>query len=358
MDDIRKRELEERDWYTKRLEKKIKADWARQEAEAHARRAAWDAVIAACEGMDDTECWNKQQEHLARAERARKAWVRESNDAVKKEHGRVRDQETQAAAAALAQWEIRFTGRIVATPYYCGRKGWTVEWKPEGIKHGPFAADALYYASPAEAVEAATPVLQRRFPCATLIFRRPRRSSSIRSAFASAAGSRPKMARKYWEEETCWEPDKSTARATIEATIEVAIYSVAFIALYWIALRIEPRHPIFFDIRDVEAFSVAGIGLLAVAYIGAALRGDGGGEFRGFRSFVKALMVFWVFGIVLDNAHGFDATLMEFAFFTVVAGTIVLTALMYHLEWRKHRRASALRAAGNPYWQIWWQKIR
>jgi hypothetical protein len=166
------------------------------------------------------------------------------------------------------------------------------------------------------------------------------------------------MTRKYWEEETCWEPDKSTARATIEATIEVAIYSAAFIALNWIALSIEPRHPIFFDIRDVEAFSVAGIGLFAVAYVGAALRGNSGGEARGLRALVKALMVLFVFGIVLDDAHGFDATLMEVAFFTVLASTIVLTSLMYHLEWRKHRRASALRAAGNPHWQIWWQKIR
>ncbi len=138
-------------------------------------------MIAACEGMDDTECWNERQAHAARAERARKAWVRESNFAAKEEHGRICDEETQAAWAALAQWEVRFTGRIVATPHYCGRKGWEVDWKPEGVKHGPFMADALYYASPAEAVEAATPVLQHRFPSATLTFGRPRRFSSFRS---------------------------------------------------------------------------------------------------------------------------------------------------------------------------------
>ena len=97
--------------------------------------------------------------------------------------------------------------------------------------------------------------------------------------------------------------------------------------------------------------------MLAVAYVGAALRRDCGGEAPVFRAFFKAIMVLFVFGTVLD-AHGFDTTLMEVAFFTVLAGTIVFTSLMYHLEWRKHRRASALRAAGNPHWRIWWQKIR
>ena len=33
--------------------------------------------------MDDVEWWRKRQEHLARAERARKARVRESNFAAK-----------------------------------------------------------------------------------------------------------------------------------------------------------------------------------------------------------------------------------------------------------------------------------
>ncbi|MGD0187328.1 MAG: hypothetical protein ABSC25_19050 [Roseiarcus sp.] len=130
--------------------------------------------------MDDVEWWRKRQVHLARAKSARKAFARESNFAAREEYRRVCDEEEQAAWAAYFEWEIRFTGRIVATPCYCGREGWEVWWKPDGLKLGPFAAEARHYALSAEAVMAATPILQRRFPRATLAFGRPRRFSRIR----------------------------------------------------------------------------------------------------------------------------------------------------------------------------------
>jgi hypothetical protein len=130
--------------------------------------------------MDDVECWRERQVHLARANGARKAFLRETNIAAKEEYRRVCDEEEQAAWAAYFEWQIRFTGRIVATPCYCGRDGWEVWCKPDGLKLGPFSVEARHYTLPAEAVAAATPILQRRFPRAMLAFGRPRRFSSIR----------------------------------------------------------------------------------------------------------------------------------------------------------------------------------
>ena len=182
VDEIRRREREEWDRHTKRLEKEAKARLIQLEAEERAKRAAWNELIVACEGMDDVECWNRRLEHLERAEKARKAGMREEIFSVKwKEYGRVQDDERFAAGAATAVWEIRFKGKIVATPCYRGSEGWEVWWRPQGLKHGPFMAEARSsYKSPDAAVEAATSALRGRFPRATLVFRKPRWFSSIR----------------------------------------------------------------------------------------------------------------------------------------------------------------------------------
>ena len=109
------------------------------------------------EAMDDVELWRKRQMHLARAKAARRAFARESNFAAKEEYRRIGDEEEQAAWTAYFEWEVRFTGRIVATPFYCSQERWQVWWRPDRLKLGPFVAEARFYASPAEAVVAAPP---------------------------------------------------------------------------------------------------------------------------------------------------------------------------------------------------------